>query len=157
MIAKEMNLSQDQAEGIGMAASIHDIGKISVPAEILSKPSRLSDIEFQLIQIHPEAGYNIVKDIEFPWPIAAMIIQHHERINGSGYRNGLKGEEILMETKILSVADVVEAIASHRPYRPAYGINFAMDELSTNRGILYDPDAVDACLRLFNEKGFKFE
>ena len=157
MIAGEMNFSSEQAEGINMAAAIHDIGKISVPAEILSKPSRLSDIEFQLIQIHPEAGYNIVKDIEFPWPIATIILQHHERINGSGYPKGLKGEEILPETRILSVADVVEAISSHRPYRPAYGIDFALEEISNMKGILYDTAVVDACLRLFNEKGFMFE
>ncbi|MDP3285484.1 MAG: HD domain-containing protein, partial [Desulfobacterales bacterium] len=157
MIAGEMNLSPDQAEGINMAAAIHDIGKISVPAEILSKPSKLSDIEFQLIQIHPEAGYNIVKDIEFPWPIATIILQHHERMNGSGYPQGLKGEEILLETRILSVADVVEAIASHRPYRPAFGIDIALKEISNMKGILYDTAAVDACLRLFNEKGFMFE
>ena len=157
MIAKEMNLSSDQAEGIKMAAAIHDIGKLSVPAEILSKPSKLSDIEFQLIQIHPEAGYNIVKDIEFPWPIATVIMQHHERMNGSGYPKGLKGEEILPETMILSVADVVEAIASHRPYRPAYGIDYALEEISNKKGILYDTAVVDACLKLFNEKGFKFE
>jgi PAS domain S-box-containing protein/putative nucleotidyltransferase with HDIG domain len=156
-IAREMNLPMEQVEGITMAASIHDIGKISVPAEILSKPSRLSDIEFQLIKIHPEAGYNIVKDIDFPWPIATIIMQHHERINGSGYPKGLKGEEILLETRIMSVADVVEAIASHRPYRPAYGIDIAIEEISRNSGILYDPDAVDACLKLFNDKGFKFE
>jgi len=157
MIAKEMNFSSDQAEGIKMAAAIHDIGKISVPAEILSKPSKLSDIEFQLIQIHSEAGYNIVKDIEFPWPIATIILQHHERINGSGYPKGLKGEEILPETRILSVADVVEAIASHRPYRPAYGIDIALEEILNMKGILYDTAVVDACLRLFNEKGFMFE
>jgi len=157
MIAREMNLSQDQVEGVNMAAEIHDIGKISVPAEILSKPSKLSDIEFQLIKIHPEAGYNIVKDIDFPWPIGTMIVQHHERINGSGYPKGLKGEEILPETRVLSVADVVEAIASHRPYRPAYGIDIAIDEISQNKGILYDPETVDACLRLIKDKGFKFE
>lgn len=157
MLAVEMNLTPDQVEGIKMAAEIHDIGKISVPAEILSKPSKLSDIEYQLIKIHPEAGYNIIKDIEFPWPIATMILQHHERIDGSGYPKGLKGEEIILETKILSVADVVEAIASHRPYRPAYGIDNAVNEISRNRGILYDPDVVDACLRLLNEKGFKIE
>jgi PAS domain S-box-containing protein/putative nucleotidyltransferase with HDIG domain len=157
MIALEMNLSQDKVEGIKMAAAIHDIGKISVPAEILSKPSKLTDIEFQLIQVHPEAGYNIVKDIEFPWPIAKMIRQHHERINGSGYPQGLKGEEIIPETKILSVADVVEAIASHRPYRPAYGLDIALKEISDMRGILYDTAVVDACLRLFKEKGFKLE
>ncbi len=157
MIAREMNLSQDQVDGVNMAAEIHDIGKISVPAEILSKPSKLSDIEFQLIKIHPEAGYNIVKDIDFPWPIATMILQHHERTNGSGCPKGLKGEEILLETRVLSVADVVEAIASHRPYRPAYGIDIAIDEISQKKGILYDPETVDACLRLINDKGFKFE
>jgi len=157
MIARELNISQDQLEGIKMAAAIHDIGKMSVPAEILSKPSRLSDIEYELVKIHPEAGYNIVKDIEFPWPIADMIVQHHERINGSGYPKGLKGEEILIETRILSVADVVEAIASHRPYRPAYGPDVALKEISDMKGILYDTAVVDACLRAFNEKGFKFE
>jgi len=157
MIAREMNISQDQIDGINMAAEIHDIGKMSVPAEILSKPSRLSDIEYELIKIHPEAGYNIIKDIEFPWPIATMVLQHHERMDGSGYPKGLKGEEILPETRILSVADVVEAIASHRPYRPAYGIDVALEEISNMKGILYDAAGVDACLRLFNEKGFKFE
>jgi len=157
MMAKEMNISPDQVEGINMAAEIHDIGKISIPAEILSKPSILSGVEFQLIKIHPEAGYNIVKDIEFPWPIATIILQHHERMNGSGYPKGLKGEEILRETRILSVADVVEAIASHRPYRPAYGVDIALEEISNMKGILYDIAVVDACLRLFNEKGFKFE
>jgi PAS domain S-box-containing protein/putative nucleotidyltransferase with HDIG domain len=157
MMAREMNFSPEQTEGINMAAAIHDIGKISVPAEILSKPSRLSDIEFQLIKIHPEAGYNIVKNIEFPWPIAMIILQHHERINGSGYPKGLKGEEILPETRILSVADVVEAIASHRHYRPAYGIDIALEEISNMKGILYDTAVVDVCLSLFNEKGFKFD
>ena len=157
MIAGEMNLPPEQVEGITMAASIHDIGKISVPAEILSKPSRLSDIEYQLIKIHPEAGYNIVKGIDFPWPVANIIIQHHERIDGSGYPKGLKGEEILTETKILSVADVVEAIASHRPYRAAQGIHVALEEISNMKGILYDAAVVDACLRIFNEKGFKFD
>lgn len=157
MMARGMNFSPEQTEGINMAAAIHDIGKISVPAEILSKPSRLSDIEFQLIKIHPEAGYNIVKNIEFPWPIATIILQHHERINGSGYPKGLKGEEILPETRILSVADVVEAIASHRPYRPAYGIDIALEEISNMKGILYDTAVVDVCLSLFNEKGFKFD
>jgi len=157
MIAREMNISQDKVDGIIMAADIHDIGKISVPAEILSKPSRLTDIEYELVKIHPEAGYNIIKDIEFPWPIATMVLQHHERMDGSGYPKGLKGEEILPETRILSVADVVEAIASHRPYRPAYGIDVALEEISNKKGILYDTAVVDACLRVFNEKGFKFD
>ncbi|RPJ15421.1 MAG: HD domain-containing protein [Desulfobacteraceae bacterium] len=157
MIAGEMGFPQDQVDGIKMAAEIHDIGKISVPAEILSKPTILSEIEFQLIKVHPDAGYNIIKDIEFPWPVATMVVQHHERIDGSGYPNGLKGEEILPETKILSVADVVEAIASHRPYRPAYGIDVALDEILKEKGVKYDAAVVDACVRLFKEKGYKFD
>jgi PAS domain S-box-containing protein len=157
MIAGEMGFSQDKVDGIKMAAEIHDIGKISVPAEILSKPTKLSEIEFQLIKVHPEAGYNIIKDIEFPWPVATMVVQHHERIDGSGYPKGIKGEEILPETKILSVADVVEAIASHRPYRPAYGIDVALDEILKEKGVKYDAAVVDACVRLFNEKGYKFD
>lgn len=156
-IAREMNLSPEQVEGIAMAASVHDIGKISIPAEILSKPSVLSEIEFQLIKVHPEAGYNILKDIDFPWPIADIIVQHHERMDGSGYPKGLKGEEILPETRILTVADVVEAIVSHRPYRPAFGIDTALEEISNMKGIMYDAAVVDACLRLFNKKGFKFD
>jgi putative two-component system response regulator len=157
MIAREMNISQDMVDGINMAAEIHDIGKLSVPAEILSKPSRLTDIEYELVKIHPEAGYNIIKDIDFPWPIATMVVQHHERMDGSGYPKGLKGEEIIPEARILSVADVVEAIASHRPYRPAYEIDVALEEISNKKGILYDTAVVDACLRVFNEKGFKFD
>ncbi|RPH49061.1 MAG: PAS domain S-box protein [Desulfobacteraceae bacterium] len=156
-IAKEMDLPALKIEGIERAAAIHDIGKISVPADLLSKPTVLSEIEYQMVQIHPEEGYKIFKEIEFPWPIALIILQHHERLDGSGYPNRLRGDEILTETLVVSVADVVEAISSHRPYRPAYGINFAMDEISKNRGILYDPDAVDACLKLFNKKGFKFQ
>lgn len=156
-IAIEMNLPAQKVEGINMAGSIHDIGKLSVPADILSKPSKLSDIEKQLIQIHPEAGYNILKDIDFPWPIAQIILQHHERMNGSGYPKGLKGEDILIETRILSVADIVEAIASHRPYRPAMGIDKALEEIKENKSILYDPAVVNACLKVFKEKGFEFE
>nr|CBX27661.1 hypothetical protein N47_H24830 [uncultured Desulfobacterium sp.] len=155
-IAIEMDLSAQQTEGIDMAGSIHDLGKLSVPADILSKPSKLSEIEYRLIKTHPEAGYNILKNIEFPWPVAQIVLQHHERMDGSGYPKGLKGEEILVETRILSVADTVEAISSHRPYRPAQGIDKALEKISKNKGILYDPAAVDACLILFNEKGFKF-
>lgn len=155
-IAIQMNLPAHQIEGIDMAGAIHDIGKLSVPADILSKPSKLSEIERQLIMIHPEAGYNILKDMEFPWPVAQIVLQHHERMNGSGYPKGLMGEDILIETRILSIADVVEAMASHRPYRPALGIDKALEEISEKKGILYDPAAVDACLRLFNEKGFMF-
>lgn len=157
MIAVRMSFTPHQVEGIKIAAAIHDIGKLTVPAEILSKPSKLSDIEFQLIQIHPEAGYNIVKDIEFPWPIADIIMQHHERMDGSGYPKGLKDGEILLDARILAVADVVEAIASHRPYRPAYGIDTALKEIADMKGILYDAAVVDVCLNLFKDKGFKFE
>jgi putative two-component system response regulator len=156
-IAKEMNISKDQSEGIRMAAMIHDLGKISIPAEILSKPSRLTEIEFGFIKTHPQAGYDIIADIEFPWPIAQMVLQHHEKINGSGYPQGLSGEDILFEARIICVADVVEAMASHRPYRPALGIEKAMEEISKNSGILYDKKVVDACVRLFGESGFEFK
>ena len=154
-IATEMNLDADKIEGVRMASAIHDIGKISVPAEILSKPSKLSPLEYQLIKIHPQAGYDILKDIDFPWPIARIILEHHERVNGSGYPNGLTGESLLMESKILSVADTVEAIASHRPYRPSLGVDEALKEIHRQRGILFDPDVVRACLKIFHEKGYK--
>ncbi len=156
-IAKEMKLSKDQIDGIRMAGTIHDIGKIGVPAEILNKPTRLADIEFNLIKIHPLVGYNILKQIEFPWPVAEIVLQHHERMNGSGYPHGLSGEDILLEARMLGVADVVEAMASHRPYRPALGIDKALEEISKNRGTLYDSQVVDACVKLFREKEFKFK
>ena len=155
-IATEMGLPSDELEFIRTASTIHDIGKIAIPAEILSKPTKLSDIEFSIIKTHSQSGYDILKDIEFPWPVADVILQHHERINGSGYPNGLKGENILLEARILAVADVVEAIASHRPYRASLGIDFALEDISRNKGILYDAAVVDACLRLFNEKEYKF-
>jgi len=154
-LAAEMGLSGDRIEGLRMAGRIHDIGKISVPAEILSKPTKLTPIEFGLIKVHPRAGYDILKEIEFPWPIAQIVLQHHERMDGSGYPQGLKGEEILLEAKILIVADVIEAMATHRPYRPALGIEAALEEISRGKGIHYDPAAVDACLKLFREKGYK--
>jgi len=147
-IAKEMGLSNDQIQGIQMAGSIHDLGKISVPAEILSKPTRLTDIELSLIKTHAQVGYDILKEIDFPWPIAQIVLQHHERMNGSGYPQGLSGEDILPETRILSIADVVESMASHRPYRPALGIKKALNEISENKGVLYDPEVVDALFRL---------
>jgi PAS domain S-box-containing protein len=156
-IAKEMGLSQDQADGLRMAALIHDIGKIAVPAEILSKPARLAEVEFSLIKRHPQAGYGILKDVEFPWPVARMILEHHERIDGSGYPHGLTGAEILPESKILAVADVVEAMASHRPYRPNLGIDKALLEIEENKGILYEPDVADACLKLFRENNFQLQ
>ncbi len=156
-IAKEMGLSADQIDGIRMAGLIHDLGKIAVPAEILSKPTRLTDIEFSLIKTHAQAGYEMLDTIDFPWPIAQMVRQHHERMDGSGYPKGLSGEDILLEARILAVADTVEAIASHRPYRPARGIDKALDEILQNKGTLYDPEVVNACLKVLSEKGFKFE
>ena len=155
-IAKEMGLPNDQIYGIRMGGVIHDLGKISIPAEILSKPGRITEIEFNLIKTHPRVGYDILKTIEFPWPIAQMVLQHHERTDGSGYPSGLSGEEILLEARILGVADVVEAMASHRPYRPARGIDKALKEISKNKGLLYDRDVVEVCLRLFKEKEYEF-
>lgn len=155
-IAREMMLPEAQIEGIKFAAEIHDIGKIYVPAEILSKPTKLTELEYTIIKTHPQAGYEILKNIEFPWPIAQIVLQHHERINGSGYPNALKNGEILLEAKILAVADVVEAMSSHRPYRPSFGIDRALEEIKSNQGILYEPDVVNYCLRLFREKGFTF-
>ncbi len=156
-IAKKMHLSENRIYGINLAGLIHDIGKISIPAEILTKPGRLNSIEFDLMKTHPKVGYDILKGIEFPWPIARTVLQHHERINGSGYPFGLKGNKILLEARILGVADVVEAMASHRPYRPALGIDKALEEISKNNGVLYDPAIVEACLNLFREKSFHFD
>ena len=156
-IAKELNLSQDQVEGIKIASLIHDIGKIGLPTEILSKPSKLSDVEFSLIKEHSQIGYNILKSNDFTFPVSQIILQHHERLDGSGYPHHLKGDKIFLEARIIGVADVVEAMSSHRPYRPALGIDKALEEISQNKGILYDPEVVDVCLRLFKEKEFKFE
>jgi len=156
-VATEMGLPEDRVEALYMAGAIHDIGKISVPAEILSKPGRLSDPEFDMIKAHSFIGYDILKGIEFPWPIADIVFQHHERINGSGYPRGLAGEDIWLEARILGVADVVEAMASHRPYRPARGLDAALEEISQNKGLLYDPQVAEACLRLFAERRFTFE
>ena len=155
-IAEEISLSQDKIEGLYSAGILHDIGKMNVPAEILSKPGRLSEIELNLIKTHPQAGSDIMKEMEFPWAVSLIVLQHHERIDGSGYPQGLKGEDILMEARIIGVADVVEAMSSHRPYRPALGIDEALEEILKNRGILYDPEVVDACIKLFREKDFKF-
>ncbi len=152
-----MNLPSAQIEGLIVAGQLHDIGKISVPSDILNKPGRLSEGEMIVIKGHSQISYDILKNIEFPWPVARIAYQHHERLDGSGYPLGLKGRDILLEAKILSVADVVEAMASHRPYRPALGIDAALDEISKNKGKLYDPDVVDACVKLFKEHNFKFE
>jgi PAS domain S-box-containing protein len=156
-IAGEMGLPDDRIEGLHVAATIHDIGKISVPAEMLTKPTKLTKIEFSLIQTHVQAGYDILKDIKFPWPVARMVLEHHERMNGTGYPNALKGDNILPESRIMAVADVVEAMASHRPYRASLGIEPALEEIEKKRGILYDDSAVDACLILFRQKGYKLE
>jgi putative two-component system response regulator len=156
-IAKEMALPEEQIQGIRMAGLIHDLGKIAVPAEILTKPGRLSEIEFNLIKLHPQAGYDILREIEFPWPIARIVVEHHERTNRSGYPNGLPGEEMLQESRILAVADVVEAMASHRPYRAALGLDVALEEISKNKGILYDPEAADACMKIISEGHFRFD
>lgn len=155
-IAESLELPQDQVEGAFMAASIHDIGKISLPAEILTKPIQLTEIEISLIKAHAQAGFDILKGIEFPWPIADIIVQHHERMNGSGYPQGLAGEDILIEARIIGVADVVETMSSHRPYRPSMGIDKALQEIILNKGTLYDPRVVHACLRIFREQGFEF-
>jgi len=155
-IAEEMGFPEDRVEFIRIAASIHDIGKIAVPAEILSKPAKLTEVEFSLVKVHPVTGHDILRDIDFFWPIADVVLQHHERMDGSGYPNGLTGKDILPEARVLAVADVIEAILSHRPYRSALGLDFALEEISANRGILYDPEVVGTCLKLFQEKGFHF-
>jgi PAS domain S-box-containing protein/putative nucleotidyltransferase with HDIG domain len=155
-IAQEMNLSPDKIESVKIASLIHDIGKIGIPSEILTKPADLDTIEFSFIKKHPEIGYTILKDIDFPYPIAQIVLQHHERNDGSGYPQGLKGKDILLEAKIINVADVVEAMSSHRPYRESLGIDVALEEIIRNKGILYEPRVVDVCVKLFREKGFRF-
>jgi len=155
-IGKEMGLAHDQVEGLTIASAIHDIGKISLPAEILSKPSQLNSMEMSLIQTHSQAGYDILKSVDFPWPVADIVLQHHERMNGTGYPQHLAGDAILREARIVGVADVVETMSSHRPYRPSRGIDSALDEITAQCGILYDRDAVDACLALMREGRFEF-
>ena len=154
-IATEMGLPQDNIDGIQMAGSIHDIGKLAIPAEILVKPTKLTNIEFSLIKEHAQSGYDMLKDVESPWPLAQIVHQHHERMNGSGYPRNLKGDEIIIEARIMAVADVVEAMASHRPYRPSLGIDAALAEIEKNKGTHYDNTVADACLRLFREKGYQ--
>ena len=156
-IAKKMDFSENQTNALRLAGLIHDIGKIRVPSEILTNPDGLSEAEFNMIKMHPLVGYEILSTIEFPWPIAQIVYQHHERMDGSGYPSGLSGEDILLEARILAVADVVEAMSSHRPYRPALGIDKALSEITQKKGVLYDANVVNACLWLFTEKLFKFE
>jgi PAS domain S-box-containing protein/putative nucleotidyltransferase with HDIG domain len=153
-IAQEMGVSQDLLEGLQVMGFLHDIGKIGVPVEILCKPSELTQYEHHIIRSHPKIGYEILKGIEFPWQVANTVLQHHERLDGSGYPEGRSSEDIILEAKIIAVADVTEAMASHRPYRPAVGLENALKEISLNCGTLYDPEVVNACLRLFTEKGF---
>lgn len=156
-IALEMQMDQDRFQGLRLASLVHDIGKINVPAEILSKPGKISAPEFELIRTHSEAGYNILKNINFPWPISRIVLQHHERMDGSGYPNGLSGQEILLEARIIAVADVIEAMATHRPYRASLGIEKALEEIEKNRERLYDKDVADICLHLFRSGKFRLE
>jgi len=156
-IAGEMGFPPEKIEGLRMAGKIHDIGKISVPSEILNKPAKLTPAEHDLVKEHAQKGYEILKEVKSPWPLAEIVYQHHERMNGSGYPRGLKGDEILVEARILAVSDTVEAMASHRPYRPAPGVEAALEEIDKSKGVLYDSDVAAACLKLFREKGFIFE
>lgn len=155
-IAREMSFSKWQIKGIHVTGLLHDLGKMAVPAEILSKPGRLTSSEFNIIKSHPKVGYEILEMIEFPWPVNKAVLQHHERLDGSGYPDGLSGEDVIFEARLLGVADVVEAMSSHRPYRPALGVDSALNEISQGRDVLYDSEVVDACLRLFRGEEFKF-
>jgi len=155
-IAREMKLPQDKIEGTKIASLVHDIGKVNLPTEIISKPNKLIEVEFNLIKNYPKVGYDILKKVDFPWPIAEIVLQHQEKINCSGYPRGLKGDEICIEAKILGVANVVEAMSSYKSYRPALSIDEALAEISKNKNILFDPEVADTCLKLFKEKGFKF-
>lgn len=155
-IAREMGLPEHETKGLQMAGLIHDMGKISVPGEILSKPGRLNEAELLLIKRHPQVAYEILNQIDFPWAVDQIVLQHHEKLDGSGYPHGLTGDQILIESRILCVADVVETMETHRPYRPSLGRAAALEEISKNRGILYDPEVVDACLKLFKETGFQY-
>ena len=155
-IAGEMNLPQDRIYGLRMAAIIHDLGKITIPAEILCKPGKLLPLEYELIKNHVQAGYDILKKIEFPWPLAEVIYQHHERTDGSGYPNAVTGDKIHLEARNIAVSDVFETIASHRPYRPSLGVNRAIEEIQANAGRLYDPVVAKACLNQIQKKGFDF-
>ena len=155
-IAQALGVDDDTVEAVRAAGLMHDIGKMAVPAEILSKPSALSDVEMSLMRAHPQVAYDILKRIAFPWPLAEIVLQHHERIDGSGYPQGLKGNEIRREAQILSVADTVEAMASHRPYRAAQGIDVALEEIQRHKGTRYAADVVDACVQLFRDGAFHF-
>ena len=154
-IAEEMNLPLDRVRGVHMAGIIHDIGTISIPVSLINKPTNYTEKEFQKMVKHAESGHDLLKNIDFPWPVARIVLEHHERVNGSGYPQGLQGERLLMESRILAVADVVDALSSDRPHRPALGIDAALYDIAGNRGVLFDPGVVDACIRLFREKHYK--
>ncbi|MDR3393649.1 MAG: response regulator [Parasulfuritortus sp.] len=156
-IAHELGLPEQMIEGLNLASVVHDVGKIKIPAEILSKPSRLTELEFAMIKQHPQVGYEILKEVDFPWPIAHFVWQHHERLDGSGYPQGLKGDAIHFEARILAVADVIESMSSHRPYRASLGVEAALAEIDGNSGVLYDPDAVRVALKLIRKDGFQFK
>ena len=153
-IGAEMGFDAKRLEGLRVAGHLHDIGKITIPSEILSKPGKLSETEFLLVKQHPQAGYEVLKNVGFPWPVAEVALLHHERIDGSGYPMGMKGDEIPIEARIMAVADVVESMASHRPYRPGLGIDKALGEIERGRGTSYDAVVADTCLRMFREKGY---
>ncbi len=155
-IAQEMKLPQDKINGTRISSLIHDIGKVNLPTEIISKPGKLIEVEFNLIKNYPKVGYDILKKVDFPWPIAEIVLQHQEKIDGSGYPRGLKGDEICIEAKILGVANVVEAMSSYKSYRPALSVDEALVEIVENKNILFDPEVVDICIKLFKEKDFKF-
>jgi len=156
-IATQLGFNWERIQGLRMAAAIHDLGKINIPSAILNKPGPISEHELAIIQMHPYTAYEILKDIQFPWPIAETIYQHHERLDGSGYPRQLKGDQILLEARILAVADVVESIASFRPYRPELGLEAALDEIESNKGVLYDSAVVEICIELITKHGFDFE
>jgi PAS domain S-box-containing protein/putative nucleotidyltransferase with HDIG domain len=156
-IGSEMGLDELRLVGLKVGGYLHDVGKTAIPVEILSKPGKISPIEYELIKTHPRAGYEVLKEVDFPWPVAEIALQHHERMDGSGYPQGLKGESIILEARIMAVADVLEAMASHRPYRPGLGIDKALEEIEQGRGSSYDPVVTDACLRLFREQGYKLQ
>lgn len=155
-IAKEMGLPAEQITGLRIGGIVHDIGKIRIPPEILLNTNPLNKVELGMIQSHPKLGCEILPEIDFPWPVKQIVLQHHERINGSGYPKGLSGQEIILEARIIAVADVMEAMVSERPYRPGLGLNKAREEITKNRGVLYEPEAVDLCLKLFDKNGFRF-
>lgn len=155
-IAKELGWDEQRCESVLMAGLVHDVGKLTVPIEILCRPGRLGDIEMSMIRTHPVKGYRLLESIDFPWPIAQMVLEHHERLDGSGYPQGLTATQTMMEAKILAVADVVSVMSSHRPYRPAPGVERALDEIHRHQGLLYDPRVVGACIKVFTEGGFRF-